>query len=898
MSRERDRRVNELLDAALDQPPQGRRTFLDQVCREDPGMRDELEELLAQEAHLDGFLEHPPCLSPGGGDAAMRGAAKLPASIGHYRILEVLGRGGMGIVYLAEQSEPIRRQVAIKVMCSGPRSREALQRFEVERQALARMSHPNIAQVFEAGTSDSGEPYVVMEHITGPPITDYCDQLRLGLEPRLDLFRDVCDGIRHAHQKGIIHRDLKPSNILIATDGETATPKIIDFGIAEAVDDEDRPGVPDGGRPAVMGTPAYLSPECLLGRDVDTRADVFGLGLVLYKLLVGALPFRDHAAGEESDLDRYRSLTAPSARLAGLGPRAGSIASSRGMKAADLARRLRNDLDWIVLKALEPEPDERYQSASDLAHDIERYQQRAPVEAGPDSFTYRAGKSIRRHWIGLSSAILVVFAVLAGLVSTSIAARRAQREAARANREAESAKAVSGFLVDLFGEADPAVSHGETVTVTDLLEIGIDRIESQLDGQSLIRARLQAALGTVYVKLGLLSKAEPLLKRALKTRREHLGGDNLEVADSLSLLAFYYQVNSDFDEARRLLAEVLAIQERVLPADHPDVGAILKRQGVNYFYLGDHDEAERLLLQALAILSNAGDSQRTEVAQALTNLGIVYTDMGKLEQAEQRYREAIAILNETLGPDHTHTLTCLGNLARLLKTQGRYDEAEELYRRVLQSQEAILGPEHPEVGTLLNNLGNLLIARGDYERAEPLLRRAVEVTEKALGEDQPGLAPCLNNLASLLLREGRPEAAEPLLRRALTILESSVGPDHATTATALLNLGEVLLGSGRLQEAEQVLGRSLAVFEAVSGPDHLDVSYPLVQLASLNRRLGRPEQAEGFFERARAIVLSNLGPGGADPHEPARACAEYLRATGRSKEAEGLLARVDAAAGG
>ncbi len=896
MSVERDRRANQLLVAALALEPGERPSFLDRSCGADVGLRAELDDLLAREPLLGEFLERPPVeqVSAGRWGGGPASAEVRPERIGPYRVVGVLGEGGMGVVYLAEQSEPIQRRVALKVIGAGPLRRDALRRFEQERQTLARMSHPNIAQVYDAGASEDGTPYVAMELVAGEPVTSHCDRRRLGVEPRLRLFQAVCDGVRHAHQKGVIHRDLKPSNILVAVDGATATPKIIDFGVAQAVDDSAERGQ-EGTARAVFGTPAYLSPEASSGGAVDTRSDVYALGLVLYRLLVGALPTDSPAPGAQDGA----GLAPPSRCLEQLGEGAEEVAGARSTTVAALVRRLRGDLDRVVLKALARDPADRYQSAADLAADLERYLQGRPVAAGPDTLRYRASKAMRRYWVGLVAAGLVALATVVGLAATAVSARRArleasraQREAERANREAGAAGEVADFLVELFAAAEPARAQGRTVTVLDLLAEGRLRTGDRLAGQPLIRARLQDTLGVVHLKLGLLPEAEALLASALATRQGQLGPDHPEVAESLTHMGQLRLVQGAYAEARALFERAVAIQERSFGPDQPAVVEALAGQGVATCDLGDLDRAQALLERAHGILAGGDPPDRRGLARVANNLGIVLARRGRWAEAEARYRQALALQEQVMGPDHPDLLATVLNLAATLKAQARLEEAEALLRRVLAARERVLGPDHPEVATTLNNLAHLLVARGDPSAAEPLLERAVAILERSIGGDSVGAALALNNLARLHIELGRSARAEPLLRRSLAILERRLGPEHAHTGAALLNLGGVCVSLARPAEARRYFERALAAFEAASGPDHPDVAYPLLSLADIESAEGRPEEAERLFRRAVDLLQAGLGPGHPALSSGADAYAAFLRAHGREAEAAAVEARA------
>jgi len=883
-----ERRVNQLLLELLELPVSEREAYLARVRESEAEVAAEVTAILGCEGRLEGFLEEPTVSDAGrDGGAAGRGS-RPPQRIGSYQVLEVLGRGGMGTVYLAEQIEPIRRRVALKVISVGQVDEEAIRRFKAERQALARMSHPNIAQVFEAGTTQDGEPYVVIEHVPGPSITQYCDHRRLGVAERLRLLSEVCDGIRHAHEKGILHRDIKPSNILVAEEQGRPIAKVIDFGIAKTLDAPLTEEAPRTAAHCLMGTPGYLSPEAILKDDLDTRHDVYALGLVLHVLLVGVLPF----AADQSPLER--EPTRPSDRLGELADTVEEIAAARGVTPAVLRRQIRGDLDWITLKALAGDREQRYASAAELAADLERHRRHQPVLAAPDSALYRLRRFVRRHRMGVAAATAVALALAGGLAATAVAARRAIVEARRANREAEAARQVTAFLVGLFQEADPSRARGSSLTVKEVLDDGAARIEHELAGQPLIRATTMAAVGSVYAKLGLYAEAEPLLEETLRLRREGLGPANLEVADSLEDLGSLYGDMARFAESERLYREALAIRNAEQGPAHAAIARTLARLGVNQWLQGDTDEARQLLEQAWAMQEITLEPGHPDRGMVLNNLGIVLEATGRSAEAEARYRQALALQEQSLGQRHVYVAAVLNNLAKVIKAQGRLDEAEPLYARALAIREEALGRDHPEVATSLNNLANLYLARGQLDRARPLLERTLAIWEKALGPQHPDVAISLNNLASLDMRQGAPERAEPLLRRALSVAESGLGPDHALVGTTLYNLGSVVRELGRPDEARRLLERALAVWERALGPDHPDVASALKSLASIDLEEGRLAQAEELYRRALAIRSAAAVEDDSELDEIRQGYAAVLRAQGRPAQAAAVEAGTEA----
>jgi serine/threonine protein kinase len=736
-------------------------------------------------------------LTPANANAERRPAASAepsrpqgaPEWIGPYHLLAELGRGGMGRVYLAEQTAPVRRQVAIKLVLGGVASEEVLYRFESERQALALMNHPNIAQIYDAGTTPEGAPFFVMEHVPGEPITRYADRHALGVEARLRLFLLVCGAIQHAHRRGILHRDIKPSNVMIAEAAEGPAPKVIDFGLAKALSSELGPDPLHTRFGILIGTPSYMSPEqCTLGGPpVDTRTDVYGLGALLYELLSGGPPF-DAARLSATPLDqmvrmiREEEPPRPSRRLED------SIESGKIERSAAVEERRRalvRDLDWVVLKALEKNPDRRYGSAEDLGRDIARFLANEPVEARRPTVGYRARRYARRHRVLIAGSAATVALVGASL---GWGLHRSRQEAARANREAEAAGQISSFMVDLFRVADPGQSRGSTITAREILDNGAAKLEHQLSDQPLVRAQLLDTIGTVYIQLGLYDRAGEIADQALGLRERTLGPDDLDVATSLETRAWVHFLQDQNALSLPLLERGLAIRERALGPEHLDVARSLGNIASVERELRQYDAAEANYHRAIGIFERRAPDD-PELAGLLSNLTTIYADQHRWQLAEPLHRRALELRRRVLGDRHPQTAMSLNNFGWMLYrgAEGKpaqLAEAEQLLREALSTNEKILGPEHPDLALNLCNLGLLETDAGRLAEAEPLLLRALEIREKALPADHRNIGHSLFALGRLRARQGRPAEARPLLERALAILEKSPSPFYPTADDA------------------------------------------------------------------------------------------------------------------
>jgi eukaryotic-like serine/threonine-protein kinase len=736
--------------------------------------------------------------------------AAAGASFGPYRTVRLLGKGGMGAVYLAAQEEPIRRLVALKLVRTGLETKPMLARFEAERQSLARMGHPGIAQVYEAGQA-AGRPYFAMEYVDGIPITDYCNAQRLSLPARLELFIEVCAAVQHAHQKGVIHRDLKPSNLMVTAADGKAQPKVIDFGIAKAVQGRltDRTLVTELG--VAIGTPEYMSPEqAEMGEEgVDTTTDIYSLGVILYELLTGSLPHDPQALRSAGLMGLARAIrehepARPSTRVTGLGDRATTVAGERHTDVSTLRRQLSGDLDWIVLKAMEKDRARRYASASELAEDIRRHLRSEPVLAGPPGAAYRVRKFVARHRAAVTAAALVAVALVAGIALATVGlvrARRAEGEAVRQRRAAEAearkATAVSDFLKDMLGAADPH-HGGREVRVVDVLQRAAEKAGSAYPGEPALEAAVRDTVGTTFQSLGDLPAAETQIRRALELRQGALGPDHPDTLGSRNSLLEWLQANDRLQEAVPLGRELLAARRRVLGDDHPDTLVTMNDLAVAVFQLGRMDEG-------LALLQECVDRRR-----------------------------------RVLGEVHAKTLLAAGNLAAMYQMANRLDEAEPLLRRTLAVEEKELGPEHPTTLFALKGLAALLADRRKFGEAEPLTRRALEISARVSGPRHTDTLVIWNDLGLLLMDQGRLAESETAFRTGIEGAEAALPPGHRFTAIFRRNHGRVLLRRKRFPEAEKQLLRAHQELQAAVGDGHRDTQAAVRRLVELYEAWGRP----------------------------------------------------------
>ena len=764
--------------------------------------------------------------------ASMTGAVVVPAEFapgatidGKYRIVEKLGAGGMGIVYLALQTRPFQRTVALKVIKLGMDTEQVVARFETEKQALARMDHASIAKVYDAGATEAGRPYFAMELVEGSPLTEYCDRSHLSLRERLELFLPLCRAVQHAHQRGLIHRDLKPSNVLVAMRDGRPIPKIIDFGIAKATSrflGQDTFATEQG---QLVGTPEYMSPEQAdptSAIDVDTRADVYSLGALLYELLTGAMPFdpgvlRALPLAQMQRLIREVDPVRPSARVGALGARQPGVARARRSEPRSLQRSLQGDLDWIVMKAMAKDRARRYPSASELGEDVARHLRHEPVAAGPPDAAYRLSKFVRRHGAGVGLALALLAAILfglAGMMGGLVRAREAERRARaaeeRARGEARAALQVSRFLEGLFRVSDPGEARGRSITAREILERGAARVASELAEQPELQARLMLTIGKVYASLGLYREASSLLEGALERRAGR--PDDLETAETYRQLGEVRTQLGEYESAVPLLEKSLSVAEGCAGADDPSVADALDDLGTICLRTGDYDRGREILGRSRRIREMALPANHPDLATTLNNLGAIHYRMGELATARALWERALAIRQDAFGPDHHLVARSLNNLALLDVAIDDYGTARSRLERVVHIQEQVLGPRHTDLASALNNLGDVLIRSGAYAEAMPLLERALAIEEGAVGGDHPELARFLERLGTA-----------------------------------------ILFGAGEVTRARQLFERSLAMRERIFGDADQELTDSIVGLANCERRGGHAQTARALFERALSL---------------------------------------------
>ncbi|MEZ5327964.1 MAG: tetratricopeptide repeat protein [Verrucomicrobiales bacterium] len=866
---------------ALDINPDEREAFLAAECGDDAKLRLEVQRLLADAEKAQSYFSDDEGATIGAGAFGDTFTEAEGDQIGPYKLRQRIGEGGFGTVWMAEQSEPISRMVALKVIKAGMDTRQVLARFEAERQALAMMDHPNIAKVLDAGATNTGRPYFAMELVKGIPITEFCDGKGLSTRERLVLFGDVCSAINHAHQKGIIHRDIKPSNVMVTLHGDKPVVKVIDFGIAKATQGKLTDHTLFTRFEQFVGTPVYMSPEqaAMSGLDIDTRSDIYALGVLLYELLTGQTPFDGKSllsAGydEMRRIIREEEPPKPSSRLSTVaGDERTRIAKAHRIDAAKLSRLVETDLDWIVMKAIEKDRSRRYETANAFAQDIVRFLADEPVTANPPSKRYQLRKFAKRNKATFRVAALIFLLLVAATAVSSwqaVRATQAEKETAEtlaevaAQRDAKEkalseAEAVTTFLTETFQSPDPALD-GRTITVAQTLDTAAKKLETELADQPARRAKLRATLGITYFSLGLYPQAIELLEMV---RDYHLTASGPEHPSTLTVMSnlpsCYYGVGHRH-EALKLQEEVLALCRKVLGTEHPGTLRAMDHLATFYFDTGRREDGIKMHEEALRLFRKVLGPEDPSTLQAMGNLAGSYFDAGRRDQALEMHDEALALSRKVLGAEHPDTLRGMNNLANSYADVGRRDEALEMRDEVLALSRKVLGPKHSVTLTAMSNLASSYSGTGRRDEALEMRDEVLALSCDVRGPEHPDTLRAMSNLASSYSELGRGDEALKLREKVLQLFRSVLGLEDLSTLDAMKRLALSYFAAGCGDDGFKLGEELLALYRKVLGSEHPDTLEEMNILANFYHFAGLLDEALKLREELLAHHREVLGP--------------------------------------
>jgi eukaryotic-like serine/threonine-protein kinase len=860
-------RVQALFHDAVDLPASERGEFLRVACDGDASLIDEVLTFIEEDKRGASPLDR----DVGHMAGRILNDATAIQEIGPYRIVRVIGEGGMGVVFLAERTD-LGSQAAIKILKDSWLSRARRQRFEVEQRTLATLNHPSIAQLHDAGALSDGTPWIVMEYVDGVPLTEYCRKRSLSISERLLLFRVVCEAVQYAHRHLVIHRDLKPSNILVTADGQV---KLVDFGIAKQLDAAGH-SIEATVTGARLMTPAYAAPEQVRGERIGVHTDVYSLGVVLYELGTGRLPFdlSSKTRGEAERMIVDGTVARPSVIAEG---------QSGDSPLSSIGKSVRRDFDVLCLTAMHRDPTHRYPSTEALIRDVDHFLKGEPLEARRDTFGYRVGKFVRRNWRPLTAAAAVVVVTIGLVAFYTVRLARARNAAVT---EAARAQRIQGLMLNLFTGGDETAGPSDDLRVISLIDRGV--LEAQnLAAEPSVQVAMYRTLGGIYGKLGNFSKADALLHTTLTQRQSLFGSDSAEVAESLVAIGLLRIDQAQFDDAERFVRDGLAMAKRHLAPTDPAVaratmalGRVLEERGSyteaidvledaerlyssrepvssdlaatlrelfnTHFYAGHLDVADQIGQRALEMTKQVHGDRHALVAEDLINLGAVRFERGQYTEAEGYYRQALAITESWYGGEHYKTASNLTMLGRSLQLQKRLDEARDVLTRAVTIQERVFGLNHPRVASAVNDLGSVALLSGDLDTAEQAFTRMSQIYRSVYGEKHYLIATAISNLGSVYVARKDYRRAEAQYREAIALYSETQSPEHLNTGIGRIKLGRALVGQERYEEAENELLTGYDILTKQTSPSVSWLRAAREDLVKLYTASNKPELARKF----------------------------------------------------
>jgi len=858
MDQQQWEKVNEIVDTALDFEEEKRETYIQEQCQDNQHLKRQVTELLKsiKQSDTENFLEntgdYPQHLAREISEENIReeSSALIGTTIGRYKLSDLIGHGGMGSVFLAERAdEAYNQKVALKLMRRGMDTPTNIARFRRERQILANLDHPNIARLLDGGITEDGLPYIVMEYVEGKPILEYCDLRCLDINQRLTLFSSVCEAIQHAHNNAVIHRDLKPSNIMVSPDGEV---KVLDFGIAKLLEPEDPELTLYRTRSGTrLLTISYAAPEQIENKTITTATDTYALGTLLYKLVTGVHPFdwEDKDLAEMEQLVRKKTPARPSDRFQKLASNhKEQITSLRNMATPSLFKKLKGDLDAIIMKALRKEPGARYRSTEQLIADLNRRKENLPVIARKDTFRYKSGRFIKRNKTALSVTAGFIMLLAGFLIFHTL---QITKERNRAQLEAEKARKTLQYLVGVFQHADPNQPGQREITAGQILEDGTDYIEEEVNNTD-IKASLSNALGTIYQHLGNYDKAEPLLYEALKHNQNQAAGNNLDLAASMRDWAGYNMKIGSYDTARKYFEKSANVFQEL--GDKKEYASIIGELGWIDYREGDFERADSLINEALKINLSLHGLKSKEAAMDLQYLGWIKNAQGDYRSSERLFQNSLSIRKSVLGNEHRLVAQTLQSLGRVLYNKGDYQKAKEIENQALNIQREIFSGTHPDIATSMNILGLINMRQENFDKAETYFREALQMRLKFYGENHPDVLKSRNDLATIYFFNEDYENAAELFKKVAASNKELRGPDHPELATGLNNLAKSLHKAGRKQEALEYYSRSIQIGNENYSTDHPIQIQFRKNAALLHEELNRYQEASKLWlKNFRAI---------------------------------------------